>query len=423
MNNATAALLALVLVCSLPGLAIAGAAGGEVPGDVTQAVVETDDAADEHVNQHLSQTSTQFDDTFTRVEDTTNRLLIDDERERAHASPEPDFATSVANADDELRVDADRHAFEEAFDGAADPEARADLIAEYRALIHDHVRALDEREEAAVTAHADGDLSDTQLLRTILRNYNEANELAAFNDALNEHTGQIPGESPDNELQWKIATHQSDMRAELEAAATYGHETVVTVETHESGYRLSTVAGGSYLHETTRFDLRDRDADADGLSFGEAEEHAADRYPWALSNANSYRFHAAASPNFYLTEISHDHGELYGYIDGVTEEVTREHQLLAVNSLPTTEADSVTEDGLELTVNTTAASGPVEVSVADEDGDPVEGASIAIGEDDADWAEVGETDEEGTVWIAPPVGAYDVQAEDGLDTVTVTIDD
>ncbi|MFP9191617.1 DUF7096 domain-containing protein [Natronosalvus vescus] len=404
MNTAAPALLALVLLCSLPAMTLVAASPGANAGTET------------HSSTTAFETTPHGNGSFLEVDGTTNRLLISGDNERTHVSPTQDFSTMVASADDELRVDANRFAFEQAFEETANHQARGELIDSQLEWIHDRVETLNEREQAAVRAHANGEITDGELTRALVRNYYEANELVRFHGELSTYTDRVSGYSIGFEMPRKIATHQSDARAEMVVAATYGHDLSVTVETHVDGYRLSMVAGDTYLQEVTRFDLRDPDGESQFDSFGAAEEHATERYPWALGTANSYRFHAAAGNHLFLTEITHNHGELYAYIDGATEEVTREHQSLFVSRLPTEPANGTWNDeSLQISLNRTPAHGPAEVTVTDrETGDPVQ-ATISI-----DGHVVGETDEDGILWIAPPIGSYELTAETDDQRVVAT---
>ncbi|MFP8957446.1 hypothetical protein ACLI4Y_12005 [Natrialbaceae archaeon A-CW3] len=398
MNTAAPALLALVLVCSLPAMTLVAASPGANTGTETYASETT-----------ALETTPHDNGSFLEVEGTTNRLMISDENERTHISPTRDFSTAVASADDELRVDVHRFAFEQTFDDTINHEARGELIDSYLELIHDRVETLNEREEAAVRAHANGQITDGELTRVLVRNYHEANELERFHGELSVYSDRVSGYEFSGGFMTahKIATHQSDARAELANAATYGYDLSVTVETHVDGYRLSMVTGNTYLHEVARFDLRDPDGESQFDSIDAAADHASERYPWAMSTRTSYASSATAGDHLFLTEMSHDHGELYAYTDGATEEVTREHQLLYVSRLPSEPAHgSWNNESLEITLNRTPAHGPAEVTVTDrETGDPVQ-ATISV-----EGHVVGETDEDGVLWIAPPIGSYELVAE------------
>ncbi|USZ70477.1 DUF7096 domain-containing protein [Natronosalvus halobius] len=402
MTKASPALLALLLVCALPAVTLVAAAPGSSTGAEPQSTVLT----------------TPHDSTgpFLELENTANRLTVPEESKRTYTSPTRDFGTAVASADDEVRADADHFAFEQAFDETTDSNERADLIDASRDRMETRVQALEERERQAVQAYANGTITEQEFTQMVLRNYNEANELERQYRDLYEYVDRVPGyrRSRINPTAGAIATHQSQARAVIAAASTADRSPMVTVETSAEGYRLSLVSGGQFYQEVTRLDLRDRNGESQFGSFSEAESHAAERYPWALDNANSYQFSATASPHLYLTEISHPHGELYSYIDGATEAVTREHQSLVVSRLPIEHQNTWERDTVAITLNRTPGDGPAEVRVTDlETGEPVE-AIIRL-----DGVAVGETGDDGHLWLATPAGDYEIEVETADETVTI----
>ncbi|MFC7214251.1 hypothetical protein ACFQO4_09195 [Saliphagus sp. GCM10025334] len=405
MTKASPALLALLLVCALPAVTLVAAA--PAPGSTTGTETQ-------------STTLTPHDSSgpFLELENTANRLTVPEESKRTYTSPTQDFGTAVASADDEVRADAGHFAFEQAFGETTDSNERADLIDASRDRLEARVQALDEREQRAVQAYANGTITEQEFTQVLLRNYNEANELERqYHDLYEYVVNRAPGYSRNSILPMArtIATHQSQARAEIAAASTTDRSPMVTIETSDVGYRLSLISGGQYYQEVTRFDLRDRDGDSQFDSISAAENHASERYPWAQDNMNSYHFSSTASPNLYLTEISHDHGELYSYIDGATEAVAREHQSLVVSRLPIEHQNTWERDTVAITLNRTPGDGPAEIRVTDlETGEPVE-ATIRL-----DGVAVGQTGSNGHRWLATPAGDYEIEVETADETVTIT---
>ncbi|UTF53822.1 DUF7096 domain-containing protein [Natronosalvus rutilus] len=404
MTKASPALLALLLVCALPAVTLVAAAPapGSSTGTETQSTVLT--------------TPHDSNGPFLELENTANRLTVPEESKRTYTSPTQDFGTAIASADDEVRADAGHFAFEQAFDETTDPNERADLIDASRDRMEARVQALDEREQRAVQAYANGTITEQEFTQVLLRNYNEANELEQQYRDLLEYANRVPGYSRNSvrPMAGTIATHQSQARAEIAAASAADRSPTVTIETSDVGYRLSLISGDRYFQEVARFDLRDRDGDSQFGSFSAAESHAAERYPWAQGNANSYHFSSTASPNLYLTEISHNHGELYSYIDGATEAVAREHQSLVVSRLPIEHQNTWERDTVAITLNRTPGDGPAEVRVTDlETGEPVE-ATVRL-----DGVAVGQTGSNGYLWLATPAGDYEIEVETADETVTI----
>ena len=412
MNNATAALLALVLVCSLPALALA--AGGP------QASAE---APSTDTTGTSSLEASQHGNGFLELDGTTNRQLLDSgvDIQRAFHQPGTDFATTVAKTDDELRIDYERHAFEQAFEAAEDTDEREALIEAYLDTIDDQIETLHEREQDAVRIHASGDMSDRELLRTLVRNYETADQISFHLLALENDAAQVPGYSIADEtraLTNKLDAHRSLLRSDLAGSFTTDNEGSITIETAEPGYRLSMVSNQNYLSEVVRFDHREADGVDQIGSASAATDYAEELYPYAIDESTSITVASISSTNHYRVEVDHQQGSLDAYVDGTTEGVTREFQQLSVAALPIEHEETWTDDGLELTLERTPGHGPALVNVSDAETDePVE-ATISI-----DGEPIGDTDADGTVWIAQPIGPYDIQAVSGVDEVEGTVAD
>ncbi|MFC7232500.1 hypothetical protein ACFQMM_15930 [Saliphagus sp. GCM10025308] len=164
----------------------------------------------------------------------------------------------------------------------------------------------------------------------------------------------------------------------------------------------------------TRFDHRDRDGESQFDSLTDAESHAEERYPWVHSNTNSRFASTTFSPNLYLIELSHSHGDLHSYIDGATEAVAREHQSLDLSRLPIEHQNTWERDTVAITLNRTPGDGPAEIRVTDlETSEPVE-ATVRL-----DGVAVGQTGSNGRLWLATPAGDYEIEVETADETVTI----
>ncbi|MFC7239928.1 hypothetical protein ACFQS4_17340 [Saliphagus sp. GCM10025317] len=403
MTKASPALLALLLVCALPAVTLVAAA--PAPGSTTG--TET---------QSTTLTPHDSNGPFLELENTANRLTVPEESKRTYTSPTQDFGTAVASADDEVRADAGHFAFEQAFDETTNSNERAKLIDASRDRLESRVQALNEREREAAQAYANGTITEQEFTQMVLRNYNEANALEAQYRDLHEYVNRVPGYRSENirPLAGTIATHQSQARAVIAAASTADRSPSVTIETSAEGYRLSLVSGGQFYQEVTRFDHRDRDGESQFDSLTDAESHAEERYPWVHSNTNSRFASTTFSPNLYLIELSHSHGDLHSYIDGATEAVAREHQSLDLSRLPIEHQNTWERDTVAITLNRTPGDGPAEIRVTDlETSEPVE-ATVRL-----DGVAVGQTGSNGRLWLATPAGDYEIEVETADETVTI----
>ena len=406
MKYASAALLALLLVLSLPAMTVVATNPSDVGGETANYSANTERIASGLVD----------------VEETTNRLVLDGESRSGYASTGPDLGTVLATTDDELRTDHDRFDLDREFEGMTADERAAAIDATYD-RISQRIDALEQRERVAVSQHANGELTDVELQIVLVRNYHEAGTLQDVLGELNEYAHVVPDYSISDSVRVDRGTldiYRSPVRAQLADAteATGGSESVdSTLQTTETGFVLSMVDDGTYVREAVRFDNRDTARPDQFGSNTNAFEYVADElYPWAFNVSTTSGSSQYADPQLYRIHATHTHGELGVYLDGGTGDVYREIQTLTVAGLPSTPMDqSWTNGTLELSINQTPVDGPVEVTVTDvETGEPVE-ATI-----EADEYVVGET-RDGTLWLLPPASEYEITATAGDESVTAPI--
>lgn len=139
-------------------------------------------------------------------------------------------------------------------------------------------------------------------------------------------------------------------------------------------------------------------------------------YPWAdehaIRNAQILHF---GNTTVYRGQISHPQGQLTAYMDGRTESVYFETQRLRGETVPTTSSTRTETNSLVLTVNATAPTGPMRISL-DQAGTmaPMNG-TVRVG-----GTVVGTTDQSGTLWTVQPRGEFTVNATVDGDSVVVT---
>ncbi|WP_254765894.1 DUF7096 domain-containing protein [Salinilacihabitans rarus] len=394
-KNAAPALLALLLFCSLPATTALAAAPAN--GQVTN------------------------EGGVTESDGTTNRLVLDGDVRSEYAEPGLDLGSSLSAADDELRVDHERFVVDHEF-GALSTAEREERLESGLERVDERITELEERERRAVERHVNGEISDAVLLQILVRNHNEARELSAVVEELADRANAVSGYSNREEVREKnhrLAQYRTPIRARIDSATRGDASTdaVVLVETEANGYRLATVVGSTYLSETHRFDNRNESKPDQFSGLMEASDYTEDVYPWAYETGSGSSFAALFSYEMYRVQISHGQGTLDAHIDGGTRSVTDEVQELTVSQIPSTPVDRTWSDGgLELALNETPANGPVEVTVTDSvTGSPVD-ATVAV-----NGTVVGETGDDGTRWIVPPTGEYELTAETNDGSVNATV--
>lgn len=406
MNNATPALLALLVVSSL--FAIPALAAGPEDGDPVP-----------DGNAALQQNTVLFhNEPLTQVDGTTNRLVLSGEVRSEYTEYGSDLGMALATTDTELRIDHEQYVIVDSEFEDASNEKREEIVRNGYRRVDERISELEEREEEAVVAHFNGEISGTELLQTLLQNYHEAAALSQTLESLEKRTERIEGWGLSvDDKQDALEMHRTPIRSTLDTAASDHQMTeTVAIETSESGYRLSTV-GDNYVRETTRFDNRadvqSSELDDVGAAFDYTKEEL---YPWAFEHSSSPSAEEFTTLQLFRVETAHDHGDLEIYLDGRTGEVYREVQELSLATQPLTEGDRVSDDGLEVSLNETPVNGPVELTVTDaETGDP-EPATVTV-----DGFEIGATANDGTIWFVPPAGAYDLTVETGTNTLETTV--
>ncbi|QLG49496.1 DUF7096 domain-containing protein [Natrinema halophilum] len=405
MNNAAPALLALLLVLSVPAATVGAAAPTR----------GTDEQSVETSRNQIPPRLTQTD-----VANTTNRLHLNGDIRSEYTEYRPDLGMVLASADDELRIDHGQYALVEEEFTRATPEERAAMVQAAYERLKQQADRLERRERNAVTEHADGDRSTAQLLQTLLRNHNEAAVLSERLDELDAKADRIPGYSlPSRQTRVDkniFSFHRTSLRTQLDwlsKTPNSGRNQNVIVSTSQSGYSISMMKGSNYIVETTRFDNRNETA-SDQFEDLEAFERTIELYPWADEHGSPH--FQDNSPDHYWTEIGHSQGRLEIYLDAGSGEVHREVQELIAPSLPSEYLGPWTGDGLNMTMNRTPANGPVEVTVTDQEtGEPVS-ATITF-----DGVEVGNTGEDGTLWVAPLIGKHKLEAKTANGVVNATV--
>lgn len=408
MKGATPVFFSIVIVASLlamPAIAAGPATGNEAP------------------DPDLQQVTVQENSPVT-AENTTNRLPLGGDVRSERVEYGSDLGLALASADDQLRVDYEQYTIIDSEFATASVDERETMVRNAYNAITERTEALEEREREAVREHAAGERSDAELIQTLLRNQHEASVLAAALDELTqERTDDIPGYSLSYQQtradETLLDLHQTSLRTSLDLASQSSDRKVdLVIRTSENGYSLSTIEGDMYVSETVRFDNRDADApnQFENLSNAETIDRVTEHYPWAGSDQGWSEFHDSGEENLYITNMEVDRDQLKVYLDGGTGDVYREAQELSLESLPEADNRTWTDDWLELRLTETPADGPAAVTVAETRTDDPVTATITI-----DGTEIGQTDEDGTLWFVPPTDEYELTAETADRNVNGTV--
>lgn len=405
MNRAIPPLLAVLLVLSLAAIPV-----------MATPVTGANDPPETLHQETLRAATGPAPQTVTN---TTNRLSLDETSRSGYAEYGPDLGAALASTDDEIGVDhAQYTTVGQEFDDATADERRELLRNGYDRL-EEQADALEERERRAVRAHANGELSNAQLLQVLVRNHREAAVLSEAFTELDERSDRVQDISLSiDDEQDKLEMHRTEIRSQLDTAYRYGEsagDNVIAIETSQNGFVVSLV-GESYVREAARFDNRNTSQPTRFEDILDAYDHARELYPWAYETVQSPSFNEYTTVKLYKIDNNHDQGHLEAYLDGGTGDIYREVQTLNVNELPISATRTERSEDLEMSLNQTAGDGPGQVTVTDaETGDPVS-AMITI-----DGYEVGETGDDGMLWFVSPAAPYELTADTETGSINASV--
>lgn len=357
---------------------------------------------------------------------TTNYLDIRgrDVQRGSYAGASLDGATAVGNAVTRLRGDYAARSFEVAYANATTEQERVALIRAEINRLATRIDALESRQSAALEAYNDGDISTRRFVAELAAVDAGAQSVETQFDRIVERTGVfMPGE---------LQTRIDNLRAELvplegtvrdRAARAMAGETPATglyTLTSPTGIVVTSTDGERFYREAYLAANRDPDgednfvSEEDSTGINPANARASELYPWAYSQ-DSPEISRQGTTAVYTFVIDHSQGRLVTNLDGATQNVFRETQVLRTNRVPTNTFENETET-LAVRVETAFGTGPMEVVVTD----PVTGeslnATVRVGE-----YRVGTTGTDGSLWTTAPHRTRVVTVRTETDVVTVEV--
>ncbi|QLH76105.1 hypothetical protein HZS55_01750 [Halosimplex rubrum] len=304
--------------------------------------------------------------------------------------------------------------FEERYENTTGERARSRLLHEEVERLGERVQRLELRRNRLIDDYNAGEIDTREFLR----------ELAAL-DATARATGdqfarirsatglELPSDldTKMNNLEGDLLSLHGPVRAQL-GSAMAGERTSVPAYTvtSQTGTVLSSIERSQYYREAYLGQNREqvgRDrfvTDADPNGVGNAIGRMTQLYPWASLNARSGpTVEPIGNTSIYYVSLRHSHGTLDTYLDGRTESPFRELQTKPLENTPLT-ATTNTSQGVELTVNRTHATGPMQIVVRDNLTGDALAANVTINGDD-----VGSTGDDGRLWTLTPKQAVRIE--------------
>ena len=315
---------------------------------------------------------------------------------------------SVGEVDAALRTETTLQRIESAEDSA---ERQRRILAAINEVEQDEV-SLDSRQTAAMNAHANGELTDRELLDELVRVAAVAAEYDHRLDLLDEVAEETDGfSSPGrlDELQVQLQVYEGPVRERaLETVRGDTPGAQIHVESSQQAVVLATVDGDEYVREAFRRDRWDRGGGT--LSSEAAIDAAIASYPETTALREPDAFGAGSVQRI---TVPHEFGTLRSFVSGGTEQVFVEHQRIGLDRFPDADTVSTTEDGFNVTVDRSYPGGPVTVTVRDaETGDPVSDITVTKSVDGGDSETIGATNADGVVRALSPAETYRITVID-----------
>lgn len=293
---------------------------------------------------------------------------------------------------------------------AADTDSeQSRRIIEASSNVETDIITLRERQQTAIQAFNNGDLSPEEFVIELATIAAKADALEGRIDRLTTLADDIEGFSlsrPD-EIQWELRAFGGPVR-ERAVGAIRGTEnsTQFFVTTGPKGYELATIDDGTYRREAFRGAVPSGDGDAT-MEPSEAINVTQENYPEIARQGDPS---ATTSGTTNIVTITGERRTLTAFVDSGSERVFKEYQQFALDAYDTGSATSNTISGINVTVNRTYPGGPLQISVTDaETGEPID-LAITLSQGQAERTTVGRTGDDGTVWAVSPRGSYTVLA-------------
>ncbi|WP_135364968.1 DUF7096 domain-containing protein [Halosimplex halophilum] len=313
-----------------------------------------------------------------------------------------------------LRGEYASHTFEQRYGNTTGERARRALLHEEIARLGERVQELELRRNRLIDEYNGGEIGTREFLRELAALDASARAVGDRFVRIRSAAGlELPSDLDTrmNNLEGDLLTLYGPVRAQL-GDAMAGERAPVPVYTVTSGTGivLSSLDGSQFHREAYLGQNREQvgpnqfvtEESPNGV--GTAVRRMTELYPWASANARSGPdVQGIGNTSIYYVELRHPHGSLGTYLDGRSESSFREFQTKSLEDVPRT-ATTNTSEGVELTVNRTHATGPMQILVRDElTGDPL-AANVTV-----NGHRVGSTGSDGELWTLTPKQAVRIE--------------
>jgi hypothetical protein len=312
----------------------------------------------------------------------------------------------------------------ERVESADTTEERRDRLTTALSDLEARVDELDKQQTVAVTAYSRGELDSRELLVELVRISITAEELNDRRNRLESLAGETPGFDIDRgrlaSISNRLSAFTGPVRAHAEAVLrgeVEPHRFYIAASSES--VTITTVLGDTYIRESYRGDLRNGEGDSIELEM--ALDIVAASYP-VIWNSTREQTQVFGGGETYPVRIAHSRGDLTAFVDSNARVVYAEHQRRPLVSFAADERFQRTGDELRVVVNQTYPGGPVRIHVVDDDTDEPVDATVSLAVGTGTQRRLGSAGDDGVLWTLSPYRQYTVTADEGGDSVDVTVD-
>lgn len=347
------------------------------------------------------------DNPVVGVSENSSRVLLLTEADAAQFQKPSTSVTQTLDAGQSgLAVEFEANQFEQRLRDAETDTTRAGILRNATDRIAERISTLRTKETDARAAYADGSISAKQYVLTLGAIHEQATQLRSVLNGsqspnIYRHADSEETELAVRELQAELAAFHGPVRKRIATVMSGDRRSVRIHVTVGNGVSLATIEDGEYVRETYRADNRNPEAQAP-VDLDNAFANAQSLYPWAANNTVR-RFNVPIYGNTANgIVIDHNYGTLVSYVDASTDAVYSERQMVGLSQLPADIEHSEAVNNTTLQTSRTYSGGPLLVRVANETGAPVD-STVSL-----DGDSVGNTGEDGRLWVLSPAGEYNV---------------
>lgn len=415
MNRALAATLAVLLASAgVVGGALGGPTAPAAPTDA-DATTAPVDGSDRLRAAPTAAVPTRTDQHYMAGDERYRRLELGGEARSETITPSWNLGARIEAGDDALEGQYETETFENRVAGLSG-DAKERAITDFLRRLEDRVVALRAAEREVVRAYANGETDSDNLTRALVRSHVVATTLQPRLTRIARSSDSESNEDFARALRFRLNTFRSPLRERLERTLRGGGDDVrVSLRATETGYVLGTIDDGQYLREALRYDNRRPEGPKAITGGSQLDDRQSTVYNITTSFGIQQYYQSAGA---YVGRMVYDYsdGEIRGFFDGGTGDVFFERNTYRLEDMDRTVALNTTNSSVRLRVERTFFDGPIRVTVVDaETGDPIDTEVRIAGES------VGETGDDGTLWLVEPADPYAVAATVDGDVVSGTV--